>query len=100
METRKSCPTDFEIVLQRILAENIEQSRVMPCPDKFADIIANIEMKRGRKRLKKMGKKILLTLLILSFMSTSLYMFFPGRVGEAGRRLFVTVTHLFVESQN
>lgn len=92
---RTECPMEFDIFLKRVLKEGTEAGGGLPCPDRFREIIASIEIKRGKKRLKRMGRKLVFALLILGVMSTSLYLFFPERVGEA-KRLIITITHLFV----
>jgi hypothetical protein len=95
---RREYPLDFDI-FKEVLEEDTDAGGGLPCPDRFEDIIASIEIKRGKKRLKKMGTKLLFTFLFLGVMSTSLYLFFPEKVGEA-KRLIITITHLFVEIQN
>lgn len=96
MKTQRRYPSDFEIWLQRSLKEDVERSiGQLPCPDRFEMIIANLEMKRGKKRLKAMGKKFLLTCFIVALMTSGFCLLYPDKVGEAGRRLLASMTHLF-----
>ncbi len=92
---RRECPLEFDSFLKKVLEEDTDAGGGLPRPDKFEGIIASIELKRGKKRLKRMGTKLLVTFLILGVMSTGLYLFFPERVGEA-KRLIITITHLFI----
>ncbi len=100
MEVKCSDCSDLEIALKRAIKEDLESDRVKAPLRLFENIMESLEIKRGRRRLKRIGRGFLIACSIFLFMSTSLYLLFPDKVSEGGRRLVKSVTYIFAGSFN
>ncbi len=87
--------SDILWAVERVLEVDMDDGEVRPPPGQFENIIKNLEIKRGKRRLKRMAGKVGMACVILLVLSTGLYIFFPEKVTEGCRRLINSVTHFF-----
>lgn len=87
--------------LKKVFTHDMEKNKgVKPPPHKFEEIITNIEMRRGKRRLKTLAKKSLITCAIVFLVFTSLYLVYPEEVTSAGRKVIHSFTFMFTDKSN
>ncbi len=91
---------DFEIILKEAIAEDLEETRIKPPHCQFETIMAAFQIQRGKKRLISLGKKGLIACAILFLISASLYVIYPEKIAEAGRKLMGTISYILVQASD
>ena len=87
--------------LKKVFTHDMEKNKgVKPPPHKFEEIITNIEVRRGKRRLKTLAKKSLITCAIVFLVFTSLYLVYPEEVTSAGRKVIHSFTFMFTDKSN
>ncbi len=86
--------------IEKILKSGLDGGAVKPPPGQFERIIRNLEIQRGKKRLKNMARKFCIACAALLVLSAGLYGFFPEKLTQGGRKLVSSVTYFIAGGVN